>query len=87
MQPPVIPKTPRPGLGDRIEQALTLVGITTERVERLMGRPCGCRERKERLNRLGQWAARILTGQTDGAKESLDAVLKDCGPEDSAKLP
>lgn len=51
---------PRPGLGDAVESALTRIGISRERVEAWLGRPCGCAERKEKLNRLGRWAARVL---------------------------
>ena len=50
-------------LGDIIEQALTKIGITKERVEEWLGGPCGCEERKEMLNRLSRWAKRILRGE------------------------
>jgi hypothetical protein len=40
----------RPGLGDYVEAALSAVGITPERVERITGRPCGCAKRKAWLN-------------------------------------
>jgi hypothetical protein len=48
----------RPGLGDYVEMALSSVGITKERVEKITGKPCGCGKRQEALNRLG----RKLTG-------------------------
>ena len=48
----------KPGLGDYVEKALTAVGITKERVEKITGKPCGCGKRQEALNRLG----RKLTG-------------------------
>jgi hypothetical protein len=51
------------GLGDAVESALTMVGITKERVERWLGAPCGCAERREKLNRIGSWAMRMLTGK------------------------
>lgn len=44
---------PRPGLGDMVASGLASVGITQERVTRLLGRPCGCPERQAALNRLG----------------------------------
>ena len=50
-----------PGLGDAVEAALKLVGISKDRVERWVGGPCGCDERREKLNRLGRWAARVLS--------------------------
>jgi hypothetical protein len=43
-----------PGLGDLVATGLAAVGITEERVSRLIGRPCGCPERKRRLNEFGQ---------------------------------
>lgn len=43
---------PSPGVGDMVAGALAAVGITEERVSRLLGRPCRCQERKEALNRL-----------------------------------
>jgi len=53
-------------LGDQLERGLSAVGITKQRVSRLLGRPCKCKERQRRLNELGQRAAeavRKLTGQ------------------------
>lgn len=67
------------GLGDLVEKALSKVGITEERVQKWLGRPCGCRGRKEKLNQLGQWAARLLTGKTsenEGAN-NLDTMIDD----------
>ena len=57
---------PRKGLGDRVADGLAAVGITKERVSKLVGKDCGCAKRQEALNRLGQRAAdavRKLTGQ------------------------
>jgi hypothetical protein len=64
------------GLGDHVETALTSLGITKERVEKFVGRPCGCAERRERLNALGRWAVRILQGKTDRAEEFLDEIIE-----------
>ena len=52
-----------PGLGDAVSSALSLVGITEERVSSWLGAPCGCSERREKLNRIGAWAARVLLGE------------------------
>ena len=63
-------------LGDAIHEALTRAGITDERVARWVGRECGgCRRRQEKLNALGQWAARVLRGRLDRAAEYLDDLL------------
>ena len=61
-------------LGDHIGRGLSAVGITKQRVSRLLGRPCKCKQRQQRLNELGQRAAeavRKLTGQdaTDATPE------------------
>ena len=44
----------RPGLGDMVSAGLAAVGITPERVSRVLGRPCGCKERAAKLNELGR---------------------------------
>ena len=49
-----------PGLGDRVSQVLSLVGITEQRVSKLLGRPCGCSKRREALNRLGRRLRKML---------------------------
>jgi hypothetical protein len=61
-------------LGDQVEAALSLVGIRSDRIEQWLGRPCGCEERRERLNALGAWAARVIGGKTDRALEFLDRI-------------
>lgn len=67
-----------PGLGDIVGQALSAIGITEERVTAWLGEPCGCPERKRRLNELGDWARRLITGksQTEQAKKELDDLVK-----------
>lgn len=64
------------GLGDAAERVLASVGITPERVERWLGRPCGCRERKERMNIFGQWLARQFSGHGRG-KAELDGIMEE----------
>lgn len=44
----------RPGLGDMVAAGLSAIGITKERVEAVVGGPCGCEKRRELLNELGQ---------------------------------
>lgn len=43
-----------PGLGDMVAAGLRAVGITPERVSKVLGRPCGCKGRQEKLNELGR---------------------------------
>jgi len=45
--------TPAPGLGDLAAAGLAAVGITKERVEAVVGGPCGCDERAAWLNEAG----------------------------------
>lgn len=44
----------RPGLGDMVSAGLAAVGITPELVSKVLGRPCGCKERAAKLNSLGR---------------------------------
>lgn len=69
-------------IGDMLERALTRVGITKERVEAYLGRPCRCRERQRKLNELGQWARGLITGKTQPAEaeERLNVILGDEQP-------
>lgn len=62
-------------LGDKIEQALTIVGITQERVEAWVGLPCGCQERIDKLNQLGFWAARVVSGKVQDARRFLSGIM------------
>ena len=66
---PVSVTQPTPGLGDRVSAALALVGITEERVTKWIGRKCGCGERRRKLNQLGEWASKILSGDRTAVEE------------------
>lgn len=69
------------GLGDVVAAALSIVGVTEDRVTRWLGRPCNCKRRKEKLNALGIWATRVLTGRREKAVEYLDEMIRDGGEE------
>lgn len=43
----------RPGLGDYVASALDAIGITKDRVEAIVGGPCGCPERQAAMNDFG----------------------------------
>jgi hypothetical protein len=62
-------------LGDLIHEALSLAGVTPERVSRWLGRECACRERRERLNALSSWARRVMSGKVEKAGEYLSQLL------------
>lgn len=64
-------------LGDLVQQALSSVGITEERVQQFLGRPCGCKKRIKRLNQLDDWARRVVGGKTEDAKTHLENMLND----------
>ena len=51
---PAYPRPRQPGLGDMVAAGLASVGITKERVSRVLGRDCGCAKRQQRLNELGR---------------------------------
>jgi hypothetical protein len=44
----------RPGLGDIVAAGLAAVGITKERVSKVLGKPCNCGQRQQALNALGR---------------------------------
>jgi hypothetical protein len=57
------------GLGDAVEKALSMIGITKERVEKWLGSCYGCSERQRKLNELGAWAKRALGMESDAEAE------------------
>ena len=61
--------------GDIVETALSSVGITEDRVSEWLGQPCGCKERKEKLNRLDAWARRVASGKLADAKNYLEKII------------
>lgn len=50
---PVYPKA-KAGLGDMVKAGLSAIGITEQRVSKVLGRPCGCSKRAEALNEIGR---------------------------------
>lgn len=65
--------------------ALKSVGITAERVEEWVGVPCGCPERRDRLNQLDLWARRVVAGRIDRAREFLRGIIGS-SPEDTTSF-
>lgn len=64
-------------LGDRVAQALELVGLTGERVSSWLGAPCNCEGRRQKLNALDGWVRRVLSGKVEKAAEYLGRMLDD----------
>lgn len=63
-------------LGDAVKEALSLVGVTEERITAWLGVPCGCSERREKLNQLHRWAKRVLRGKTENAEGFLKNIVE-----------
>jgi len=55
---------PAPGLGDLAAGALAAVGITKDRVEAIVGGPCGCDERQAWMNAAGEKWLGLPPGST-----------------------
>ena len=76
-------RTTAGGLGDVVSSLLARIGVTEDRVSAWLGRPCGCGERRKRLNALGRWGRRALTltlaGRSAQAVAELETLLSvDC---------
>lgn len=66
-------------IGDHIEAGLSAVGITSERVSRVLGRKCKCKQRKAALNKLGQQTAAAIKRLTGGAHNAETETSKQVG--------
>jgi len=56
------------GLGDYVAAGLSSIGITKERVEAVVGGPCGCPERQAALNAAGAKWLGLPPGSTAPAE-------------------
>lgn len=64
-------------LGDHVSDTLSLLGITEEKVSSIvswLGMKCGCKGRKEKLNKLHLWSKKMWSN-TEAAEEDLDDIL------------
>lgn len=55
---------PRAGLGDMVAAALSAVGITKERVSKVVGSPCRCAKRQAAMNAAGAKYLGLSPGST-----------------------
>jgi len=64
-------------LGTLLETALSQVGLTEEKVSGWLGKPCHCKERKEKLDRLSLWAAQTVRRRMPPglARDYLEQIL------------
>lgn len=65
--------------GDHAAAILQAVGITPERVSKVLGRPCKCKERQAALNKLGQQTAAAFKRLTGGAHDAETATSEQVG--------
>lgn len=70
------PKPKKKRLGDHVEAALTRVGVTQDRITRLLGTCGGCTRRKKFLNDLDEWAEQWADKAIAAARAALDRILK-----------
>lgn len=63
--------------GDRVEEILEKTGLKSmsDRVHSWLGVPCGCQERKEKLNALDLLVRQVAKSGTDKAKQYLDMII------------
>ena len=59
-------------LGSMIAAGLTTIGVTEERVKKIVGKDCGCAARKNKLDAVGEGMTTAIQGV---ANRALDAVL------------
>jgi hypothetical protein len=64
-------KIPPLRLGSLIAAGLNLVGVTEERVKKLVG-DCGCSQRKNKLDQVGEGVTKAISST---ANRALDAML------------
>lgn len=64
-------------LGTIIHRALSIAGVTPERVEEWVGAPCGCRDRSQKLDQLTYWALMVARGRLDQARKYLERIMGD----------
>lgn len=57
-----------PGLGDYVAAFLSAIGVTKERVEAVVGGPCGCPERQAAMNAAGAKWLHLPPGSTAPAE-------------------
>jgi hypothetical protein len=58
-----------------VEKVLSAAGVTADRVTAWLGKPCGCKERKEKLDALGLWAVWVARGKIARAGDYLGRIL------------
>lgn len=65
-------KIPPLRLGSAIAAGLTMVGVTEERVKKLVGGDCGCKARQNKLDAFGEGVSKAVAST---ANRALDAIL------------
>jgi len=68
---------PQVELGDMVANTLKTFGITPDRVSKWIGKPCGCKKRQEKLNKLSRWAKSVFSGGKEDAVSQLDDMINE----------
>lgn len=77
-------KVPRPRLGDNAAKALSLIGITEDRVKRFFGiKECGCAKRRKTLNDVSEELAFRVESFLN---RSLDFFIGEATGEEAERL-
>ena len=66
--------TPQRYLGDHVEQALSKVGITKQRIAKALG-GCNCGKRQAKMNAIDQAAREIVGGAVEAGRETIAKLL------------
>lgn len=67
-------------LGTLLGKALAIIGVTDDRVSRLLGGKCRCPERRQWLDELSAAASRVVAGKPDAEKYFRELVEKEPQP-------
>lgn len=74
-------------LGDRVKAALSIVGVTQERVKKVVNslgiEDCGCERRQQVLNELDLWARRVFKKGARGMKGYLERMMGDWSDDET----
>lgn len=59
-------------IGDLVQMVCSFLGITPERIEAIIHRPCGCRERQRMLNEFQDIATSLMSRKVLSVKTRVE---------------
>lgn len=62
-------------VGNTVRAALGMIDTPVEQVERWLDLPAACSDVDQKLNQIGEWARRVVTGERDNAKQILATMI------------